>query len=864
MARLASALALLLMAGVVEAGLGEAELVVHLATPVTVSVTSVDGSWRFSIQAHDDVRIAAMPPGAYEVRVDAATLTITLSTGERVRLEPHAQTLVVTERVRSSLGAVFDEPRLRDLPSSRTVWSVLETAEATAILDRIEGAGLCAGQPGLIGIHGSSWTQAGYRLGNLDVTDPGRIGTPLIHPGFLSLAAVDVVTGLAPVEVGPPGPMIALQPLRPAARWAGTALAEFAPAQGRATVPPAIARGDGTFDVEGRVEGPLVRDRLGLALTGTLARSRRMERDATQPPEGRMASLLAQLAWTVSPRDEVELLGVLQHTHAPDVRRTLATGQDSFSLQATWTRRSDTLVSAAGGVSRAASVPETSVEPRVVERLLDGPVESLFPPRAARTVAQLEVAAQPRIFRFVGLLHDAQVGGHAAREAEHARSVEARGLTAETVDGIPARVWDYGWPGPEARWTGTQAAAWAADHVRLGRLALEVGLRWDRADAGRASDSASITWTTVSPRLTARLTLVGDGRLAAFGGFGRYAHRLPLDLMAFGDEAASQGAVYRWEDRNGDARFQPGELGPLVARAGPGSSAASLDPGLQPPYTEEAAAGLEGRIAGAWRGRLTALRRRERRLVAPVNVGVGPSDYDVRLVLDPGGDLLGPADDQMLPIADRRPESFGRDRYLLTNPAGENSLHEGVELAMDGTIGGRAWLRLGATASRTTGPAANRGFRALENDQGLAGERLETPNAETNARGRLFFDRAYTLKIAGGWRAPGDVRLAAVARYQDGQPFARLVVVPELGQGADFVQAIPNGRSRFAFTLTIDARVEKGFTLGRRRVAGSLEAFNLGASAREVEEDVTTGPSFRAVRAVQPPRAVRLGLRVDF
>jgi hypothetical protein len=31
----------------------------------------------------------------------------------------------------------------------------------------------------------------------------------------------------------------------------------------------------------------------------------------------------------------------------------------------------------------------------------------------------------------------------------------------------------------------------------------------------------------------------------------------------------------------------------------------------------------------------------------------------------------------------------------------------------------------------------------------------------------------------------------------------------------------------------------------------------------EVEEDVTDGPSFRAVTATQPPRAVRIGLRLE-
>jgi hypothetical protein len=106
--------------------------------------------------------------------------------------------------------------------------------------------------------------------------------------------------------------------------------------------------------------------------------------------------------------------------------------------------------------------------------------------------------------------------------------------------------------------------------------------------------------------------------------------------------------------------------------------------------------------------------------------------------------------------------------------------------------------------------------------------------------------------------------VAAIARYQDGQPFARMVIPTTLSQGPELIQAIPNGRSRFTYTLTLDARLEKGFRVGRARVAAALEAFNLLDTANEVEEDVTTGSSFRAVSAVQPPRAFVLEVRADF
>jgi hypothetical protein len=109
------------------------------------------------------------------------------------------------------------------------------------------------------------------------------------------------------------------------------------------------------------------------------------------------------------------------------------------------------------------------------------------------------------------------------------------------------------------------------------------------------------------------------------------------------------------------------------------------------------------------------------------------------------------------------------------------------------------------------------------------------------------------------------------------------VVVPDLPQGPEAIPATPRGQHfgrtsttdpegrpltaeghRFAYTLTVDARVEKGFRLGARRLALLAEAFNLLGLGHEVEENAVWGASFRDPTAVQPPRVVRVGARFDF
>ena len=96
------------------------------------------------------------------------------------------------------------------------------------------------------------------------------------------------------------------------------------------------------------------------------------------------------------------------------------------------------------------------------------------------------------------------------------------------------------------------------------------------------------------------------------------------------------------------------------------------------------------------------------------------------------------------------------------------------------------------------------------------------PNALTSAEGRSFFDRAFVIKLSGAYRAPGDVRVGIVARYQDGLPFSRMVLTDAFIQGRDLVMAIPRGAQRFTYMFTLDAKVEKDLTFGRRQVGADF------------------------------------------
>ena len=143
------------------------------------------------------------------------------------------------------------------------------------------------------------------------------------------------------------------------------------------------------------------------------------------------------------------------------------------------------------------------------------------------------------------------------------------------------------------------------------------------------------------------------------------------------------------------------------------------------------------------------------------------------------------------------------------------------------------------------------------------GESFDRTNADTCGYGRLFFDRAYSLRMYLTANDVSGFTFGAVGRYDDGQPFARLVIQNDLPQGPDFVQAIPRGRARLHYTLSVDARLAKRFKAGDADVEVSASVFNALGSQFEAEEQIVWQADYRRITMVQPPRAFVIGVRIE-
>jgi len=767
---------------------------------------------------------------------------------------------------------------LSDLPSGRTVWSLLDTAHPFVISDRMDNGGLWSARAAKLGGSGPSWNQTQFRLDGLDITDPRDGGAPAIYPDLGLFDAVQVETARLGVDTAGPGLAISLIPKRPGEVWQGTGEAFVTPGSWQPDPEPGVApplgRYDHWTDASLSVGGPIT-GRTGLFASIRGTNGSRTERGDPLELSTNIASLYGHLVGTAGTDRELRITTALSRATRPfegraryanrdiDERGRMVLGQAAVEQV-----RSGQLFAVSGGFHRVSNEPEVIDHSQAanIERLLDGPPLAFGDD--ANTISQrwtLATSFAPAPGTWLRAAHQLRVGATVSGARVTNKAIY-QPVFGELVDSVPARVWDIRYKGLASTWSSTSVSAFAGDRWEVSpRITVNAGLRLDR-DSGSADGAANgIGWTTLLPRFTMRWAPRESSPLAVTAGYSWYRDRLPLNYLSVGDPNGPTGTVSRWDDRNFDGFFAPAELTPI---AYVGSCCAStamnvIDPDLKAPYAAEFFIGAEHRM-GAWRMRMTGVDRRERNLVALVNTGIPLSDYVTFDVGDSGIDVDGNTTAQTLRLYGRTPAMFGRDRYTLMNPDGLTSVYQGVDITVDRELFRRWFFRFGGSAYRIESTGANRGFQSGENDHGLLGEAFLWPNALTSAEGRSFFDRAFVIKMSGAYRAPGDVRVGIVARYQDGLPFSRMVITDAVYQGRDLVMAIPRGAQRFTYMFTLDAKVEKDVVFGRRQVGLIAEAYNLTNATIEAEEYVVTGHAFRRVSAVQPPRAVRIGVRVGF
>ncbi len=751
----------------------------------------------------------------------------------------------------------FDPDVVKALPTAGSATARVVQLNSGLVLEREESAGLFPAEPSRFAFRGGAWTQSRIEIDGFDVTDPIFGGRALVW-GSVELGEVEVKTDSK-------GTVLVHDHPTPASSIGTRLLAQgnlglFDSTGTTADPIPSLARGHSLFDGLLAASGSSSNGATNWSGAVSGADVKRSERDSDLERATQRLGFEGRLNHTKG-RDQFQGLAMYQGRRLPFGFTTAQTRASGLMLGGAWSRRD-----ASGGVpatsdashGRISYARGTADDPEFgsalpFERLVDGPPQFQVPYHSTGQKLQMEAGH----LRKLGDAVDLSLAARFRRSTADRALVQTGFQSLESLNGTSAREWTLTGPAPSrlAENRASLALGFAAEtsnRTRLtGALKLERGTVADRDGARILGSTKVLPELRFEWRKSATTEFFAEGSIAS----------PPTPLVGY--EAATRNApvvsARRWRDLNRDGRATASELGIEVARRGPDSM--TVDPELSLPTMRRVMVGFKTRLRGVGI-HVTGFARRDVNLI---ETALNPQGFEIartRYLPDPSGDIVGPSDDQILPIVEESLRSFSSSQYLLTNPSDHHALGEGAELGFE-TNGKHIHWGLTGAAFRASGRGGNRSLRVFENDFGVVGESFDRTNADTYGYGRLFFDRAYSLRM---YLTANNLRgftLGALGRYDDGQPFARLVIQNDLPQGPDFVQAIPRGRARLHYTLSVDARLARRFKLGAADLEVSASVFNALGSQFEAEEQVVWQADYRRITMVQPPRAFLVGVRIE-
>jgi hypothetical protein len=413
----------------------------------------------------------------------------------------------------------------------------------------------------------------------------------------------------------------------------------------------------------------------------------------------------------------------------------------------------------------------------------------------------------------------------------------------------------------------TTSSGFVDDTWRLNRrLTLSLGLRLDRyqpslpeqeGPAGQtfAAIDPILTFNNWGPRAGMSADLTGDGKTVLKLHYGKFwLYPGTVFTQTFNPNPSGWSQTYLWtDDANRNGRWDPGEEGPLSSVSG-GSTATRLDPGIDNTSVGQTTAYLEREVAADFSVRTGVVVNVKRQPYGTINVSRPLSAYSVPVVMvDPGPDgRAGSADDGMaLTGYDLAPQFLNvAPVNLTTNPPDSNSDYYTWEITATKRQGASWSLLASFTQTWSHEPALGTG-----NDF--------TPNAlvnSTNGRDRFT---TWQAKVNGTISLPLGFLVVPVVRHQSGTPFAR-TFVRTLTYGNATVKAEPIAANRTPNITLVDVRMEKTFRVGRTRVMGFFDLYNLFNTNAPQTLTTSSGSSWLRPTAITGPRILRIGARMEW
>jgi hypothetical protein len=456
-------------------------------------------------------------------------------------------------------------------------------------------------------------------------------------------------------------------------------------------------------------------------------------------------------------------------------------------------------------------------------------------------------------------------------------------------------------------------AAWIQDTVTHDRLTITAGLRYDDqkahndavVDPGqpdvpdgllpridfKGDDAGGLDWKSIVPRLGVTYAMGQDRHTLLRGTYSRYAAQLGQWVSNLvGPTAAYSYLYFYFTDANRNLRLDPSERASLsqyavynVNLADPSKAANRMDPNVDPYMTDEATLGLQHAfgnnvaVSATLQYRQTTDLLETRALIfdAAGNERLA-TRADYQLDADPVVRILPDGRTVSVPTYSLRDGLSSSGGSLVTN--GDRKLqYWGLTLGVEKPMANRWSLRSYATYGDTKLKVGSQ-FKNFDDPTdiislgfGLWGDNNDIYVDESYGTHRLvLLNSRWSFNVSGIYQVapdrPWGFNVAGSFSGREGYPF-----VPAASRSVHAVQVAPRlDEFRFQDLYTVDARIDKDFTIGDFKLTTSIDGFNLLNTQPVLERNpkapsVDDGPagSYQVVARLSP-RVFRWGITVHF
>lgn len=460
------------------------------------------------------------------------------------------------------------------------------------------------------------------------------------------------------------------------------------------------------------------------------------------------------------------------------------------------------------------------------------------------------------------------------------------------------------------RAAGRVLSPFVQDQWKMGALTLNLGLRFDTLHGWAPAQGREATvfvparnfelidnipnWKDLSPRVGAAYDLFGNGKTAVKAMLGRYVvgDLVGLTLNNTPANAVVKDATRPWLDINGD--FIPdcnladlaanGECGRLDNQAfGTVRVVNRYAPDVLEgfgvrPFSWQATVSIQHEIAPGFALNAGYYRTWYGNFTVTVNRAVTAQDFDPYCVTLPVNEQFpGGGGNQLCGFYDVKPAKFGQVDNLITQAAQygkQLQVYNGFDVSLNARFGTGGLLRGGLSMGRT---ATDNCYQNARPDLTASGSAANQPRNDERCNVSPAFSSEMQLKFSGVYPLPLNSQLSFVFQNLPGtsinasRSYTAAEIVPSLGRnqssGATVTTLANLLQPRSVFEdrwSQLDLRFSKSLKLGRARVQGMLDAFNIFNAAAIIAENSTYGAAWRRPTEVLGGRLFKFGVQFDF